>query len=357
MNSIKTNRPLLKAAGKYCQAYWSRKRMPLYIGLLLTQRCNLNCIYCFPDSPHRGREKELPRREIFQIVDRLYAMGTRYIALLGGEPLIRNDFGEILAYIAQKNIITEVITNGYFTRRKLADLKKASFVCHSIDGDQEAMEKNRGPGSHRKIIESLDLCKQAGIAVQLRTVFNRNNAHTLPYLLGLARYYRTTLGICEQAVIRETDREYAMTPAELRTFWKKVKTLKEKGHPIDKTGRQLERIIQYPLEVPVGRIFRAGEVIPRQHRYQPCHIANGHAFIDSNGMMYPCATLLGKQESGHSIYDKGGLAAAWDALGNNDCRFCRQSIQDLKSEFFSFDAEALQTVTTSLFAKFLRKQK
>lgn len=351
MRVINHHLPLLKAAGKYCQAYLNRQRLPLYIGLLLTQRCNLQCIYCFPDSPHRGKETELPAREIFRIVDQLYDMGTRYIALLGGEPLIREDFDEIIHYIAQKNIITEVITNGWFTRRKLSGLKNAGFVCHSIDGDKTAMEKNRGPGSHKKIMESLQLCKQEGIPVQLRTVFNKNNAHCLEYLLDMAKQYRTTLGVCEQAVIRDTDRDAAMTPAELKQFWKRVKQRKQEGGPIDKTLRQLDRIIRYPLDLPLDKIFRAADGVPAAMDYQNCHIANGHAFIDSNGVMYPCATLLGKQQGGYSIYEAGGIAGAWEMMGSNDCRFCRQSIQDLKSEFFSYDAAALKTVSSSIIGK------
>jgi hypothetical protein len=72
-------------------------------------------------------------------------------------------------------------------------------------------------------------------------------------------------------------------------------------------------------------------------------------FIDSNGMMYPCARLFGK--FGKSIHEPGGITGAWEYLAKNDCLFCRQSIQDLKSYFFSYDLNAIRVA----FENFLRK--
>jgi len=85
--------PITKAAFQYLKARTLGRRIPLYVGFFITQKCNLNCIYCFPDSPNRKNETEFSTEEIFRIVDELYAMGTRYITILGGEPLIRKDFG------------------------------------------------------------------------------------------------------------------------------------------------------------------------------------------------------------------------------------------------------------------------
>ena len=351
MNLIKKNWPAVKAAVQYSKLYLTRRRAPLYAGLLLTPRCNLNCVYCFPDSPHRGHENELSRQKIFDLIDELYDMGTRYIALLGGEPLLREDFDDIVEYLVQKKIIIEVITNGYFTRQKIDALKKVHFVCHSLDGNQADMEKNRGPGSYKKIMESLDLCRDNNIAVQMRTVFNKNNINSLDYLANLARRRKTTLGVCEQAVIKARDKEYALTTVELKQFWMSVRQYKQGGYPLDKTLSQIERMINLPTEIPMDRIFRKSDVIPSNLSYKQCHISNGHVFIDSNGLMYPCAMLLGKKEGGQNIYDSGGLAGAWEALGNNNCRFCRQSLQDLKSEFFSYDGAAIKAVTTTLLSK------
>ena len=352
--SLAGGRQLSKAAAQYAKACFTGRRIPLYVGLFITPRCNLKCVYCFPDSPHRKAENEFSKQTVFDIVDELYALGTRYIVLLGGEPLLREDVDDIIDYIARKKIIVEVITNGYFTRRHLPALKKVSYVCHSIDGNETDMEKNRGKGSYGQIMESLALCRQNGIPIQMRTVFNKNNAGSLGFLLDLARTWKTTLGLCEQAITRESDREFVMSAADLRSFWRRVRAFKEQGYPVDKTFHLLDNIIRFPLAVPLDRIFRAGDQPPPDYTFRPCHIARGHAFIDSDGVMYPCPMLLGRKINGRNIFAAGSLKNAWENLEQNDCLFCRQSIQDLKNEFFSYDPQAIRTVAATLFDKLTR---
>jgi len=341
--------PITKAVGKYAQAWLTGERIPLYVGLFITQRCNLKCIYCFPNSPQRQKEDEFTKEEIFRIVDELYALGTRYITILGGEPLIRKDFDEIVDYMASKHIIIETGTNGYFTKYKVESLKKLSLVCHSIDGNEEDMDKNRGMGSYKKIIESLELCQANGIPVQMRAVFTKNNIASLEYLLKLAQKYNTNLGLAEQAVVKDKDNEYVLTQSELREFWKRVKGYKKQGYPIDKSFRLLDKIISYPLEFPIDKIFTKDDPLPDGFKYTKCSLSRGYMFLDSNGMVYPCARLFGK--FGRSIYESGGIKGAWDYMAQNNCLFCRQSIQDLKSYFFSYDIEAIKVAIANFKKK------
>ena len=349
MSLLKKYVSISKAALKYSQGWLTKKRIPLYVGLFITQRCNLKCIYCFPDSPQRQKESEFSKEEIFRIVDEFYKLGTRYITILGGEPLIRKDFGEIVQHMVSKNIIVETGTNGYFTKHKIEDLKKLSLVCHSIDGNEEDMERNRGKGSYKKIIESIELCLANNIPVQLRAVFTKNNVGSLEYLLRLAQKYRTSLALAEQAVVKYKDNEYTLTQSDLREFWKTVKSYKQKGFPVDKSYMLLDKIINYPLEFPIDKIFKKGDELPSGYKHTECGLSRGYVFLDSNGMLYPCARLFGK--SGSSIYENGGIKGAWEALGRNDCLFCRQSIQDLKSYFLSYDLEAIKVAAEN----FLRK--
>ncbi len=349
MRILKKYIPITNAAHKYAQAWIKRKRIPLYVGLFITQRCNLKCIYCFPDSPSRQSEKEFSKEEIFRITDELYGLGTRYITILGGEPLLRKDFDEIVSYMANKKIVVETGTNGYFTRQRLKSLKRLALVCHSIDGDEEGHDKNRGKGSYKKVIESIELCLANKIPVQLRAVFTKNNINCVGHLVKLAKKYKTNLGLAEEAIVRTENSGFSTSPDELRNFWKEVKYYKSKGYPIDKSAALLNKIIEYPLEFPVDKIFTKNEKIPLNYKYSRCNVNRGYAFLDTDGMLYPCAMLFKKY--GRSIYEAGGIKAAWDYLGQNDCLFCRQSIQDLKSYFFSYDFEAIKTVAEN----FLRK--
>lgn len=347
MSRLKTKYiPAMRVGTKLLYMMLTRKRIPLYVGLFITERCNLKCIYCFPDSPNRT-VKDIPLDKLFKLIDDLYNMGTRYITLLGGEPMIRKDFGEIVDYIIAKGMMVESGTNGYFTKHRIEDLKKLYLVCNSIDGDEETHDLNRGKGSYKKIVESIELCREHGIPVQMRAVFNKNNVKTLEFLLKKAKSYGTSLALAEQAVVKEEDLEYAMNNEEVRDFWIKVREYKKQGYLIDKSFTLLERIISFPTEIPYDKIFNKGEELPRKE-YTPCNLARGYCFIDVDGFMYPCATLFGKY--GKNVF-KDGLQESWDYLDEKPCNFCRQSNSDLKSYFFSYDLKSLMVVARNFFSK------
>ncbi|MFC1521992.1 radical SAM protein [Elusimicrobiota bacterium] len=340
--------PLARAGFKYTTSRIMRKRIPLYVGLFLTERCNLKCTYCFPNSPGRKDVKEFSYQEICDVVDELYSLGTRYITLLGGEPLIRNDFGKIVDYIAGKGIIVEAGTNGYFTKARIKDMKKLNLVCHSIDGIEEEHDKNRGKGSYQKAIESIRICTENKVPIQMRAVFTKNNVGSLEYLIDLAKKFNTSLGLAEQAIVKPQDRDTVMSTAELRAFWKKVRDHKLRGDPLDKSVYLLDNIIKYPLEIPMEKIFRKGDPLPRDYNWMKCHLSDGYMFMDCNGFVYPCAVLFGK--FGKSIHDVG-VKGAWDYLQENDCVFCRQSMQDLKSYFFACDINAIMVAMKNFLSK------
>ncbi|MBI5886775.1 MAG: radical SAM protein [Deltaproteobacteria bacterium] len=339
--------PAMRVAGGLLSAAIMRRRTPLYVGLFITEKCNLKCIYCFPDSPNRV-VKDLSKEQIFKIVDALYGMGTRYITLLGGEPMIRKDFGEIVDYIVGKGIMTETGTNGYFTKNWIPTLKKLYLVCHSIDGDETSHDLNRGKGSYNKIVESLQMCKDNGIPVQMRAVFNKNNVGALEYLLKLSREFGTSLALAEQAVVKTKDKEYAMTNEEIREFWMRVRDYKRQGYQIDKSYTLLDKIINFPTEIPYSKLYMKGERVPFKGDFPACNLSRGYCFIDADGFMYPCATLFGK--FGKNIFEVG-VKEAWDFLDERQCLFCRQSIQDLKSYFFSRDLRSKMVVARNFLSK------
>ena len=71
-----------------------------YLRLSVTDRCNLNCIYCAP----LGREQfilskeALSNTEVIKLVKVLVMAGIKKVRITGGEPLIRKDIKEILAF-------------------------------------------------------------------------------------------------------------------------------------------------------------------------------------------------------------------------------------------------------------------
>lgn len=329
--------PAARAAFKVLQGYITKKRMPIFVSLFVTQRCNLKCTYCFPDSPHR-KEGDIPIDRLFKIIDDLCGIGARYITILGGEPTLRDDFDKIVDYIAGKGILVDMSTNGCLIKRWQKTIKKLFLICNSIDGDEEAHDLNRGKGSFEKIMESIEFCRANNVPIQLRSVITPNNINHIQFMLDLSKKLGTTLSLGEQCVDcgQKVDRA---TAERYRQFWQFMKQKKNEGYLIDKSDTCIDQIINYPTDVPMDRIFMEGDKDLDKFSHIPrCTIRNGFLFVDENGMMYPCVPLFGKWGKN---YNELGIKRAWEELTEYKCVFCRSSIYDMKSYFFGAEGSTM----------------
>ena len=88
-----------------------------YVRLSLTDRCNLNCVYCMPkgQSPVFLKKDEIMSvDEIYKICLYLSKIGIDTIKLTGGEPLLREDFEDVVKKIRSIDEIKNITltTNG-----------------------------------------------------------------------------------------------------------------------------------------------------------------------------------------------------------------------------------------------------
>jgi radical SAM protein with 4Fe4S-binding SPASM domain len=95
-------------------------RVPLYGHIELTYRCDYHCVHCCcQGSENIGRE--LSTEEIKKILDQVQKEGCLWLAISGGDPLIRPDFREVYAYAKEKGFLITLLTNGYRLNRRLID--------------------------------------------------------------------------------------------------------------------------------------------------------------------------------------------------------------------------------------------
>ena len=131
-----------------------------------TARCNLNCKMCVISS--YDFPKELTLLEIKKIIDQI-AFFKPHFYIAGGEPLLRNDLEQIIAYAKKRGLITTFTTNGILLNSKRArSLIKSGVdgIAVSIDGPKMINDQIRGKGNFEKAVEGIRL---------LRKVRQRNN--------------------------------------------------------------------------------------------------------------------------------------------------------------------------------------
>lgn len=99
----------------------------LSLRITLTNRCNVNCIYCHHDGMQSSKNEMTPD-EIHKICQIAKRIGVRKIRLSGGEPLIRKDIVEIISKINSVGFNDiSITTNGILLEKYAENLKEAGL--------------------------------------------------------------------------------------------------------------------------------------------------------------------------------------------------------------------------------------
>ena len=103
------------------------ERPILSLRITLTNRCNVNCLYCHHDGMVKSKD-EMTADELYTICKIAKKIGVRKIRLSGGEPLLKKDIIEVVERIASldfKDI--SMTTNGILLGKYAQDLKDAGL--------------------------------------------------------------------------------------------------------------------------------------------------------------------------------------------------------------------------------------
>ncbi len=122
---------------------------PLAITWEITNRCNLDCAFCFlqPDALNGGGD-ELATGEALAIVEEAARLGAG-LYLTGGEPLIRADLPELVAHARARGVRVGLNTNGLLLAgergRRLLEAKPSFLLIspHSLDAGTDTGEAER----------------------------------------------------------------------------------------------------------------------------------------------------------------------------------------------------------------------
>jgi len=151
---------------------------PHHAQWLVTRKCNYKCRAC--NVWKNQDQRELTADEIKKGLDILKKLGIVELVLSGGDPLLREDIGEIIDY-ASKLFFTTVYDNGSLAAKKLDLLQKVDFVAISIDSLDE--EKNdyikSTPGAWKNAIQAVETLHKKGIKVSVTPTISQKNLYEI----------------------------------------------------------------------------------------------------------------------------------------------------------------------------------
>jgi MoaA/NifB/PqqE/SkfB family radical SAM enzyme len=143
-------------------------RVPPFLVLSVTSKCNLRCAGCFAGAigtvtaapAHPG----LGLRDWYGVVDEAVRLGVMAFMIAGGEPFLLPDLVNLFRDNPDRLFL--VFTNGTALQPSdYAILKNCSntVIVVSLEGDRDLTDLRRGRGVYEKALGSLDRLQEAGV--------------------------------------------------------------------------------------------------------------------------------------------------------------------------------------------------
>lgn len=282
------------------EAFQTPVTAPYRMDLALTYRCNIDCSHCYNQ---RKESRELETADWKRILKKIWDAGIPHVAFTGGEPTMREDLAELVAYAENLGLITGLLTNGV----RLADeafvgrLKDAGldYVQVTIESAEEAVHNRMVKSdSFRKTVQGIRNSVAHSIHAITNTTITRQNAAGMPRLIPFLR----ELGVASFAVNsvinagRSRNRSVGFSEKELIPILTSLR---------DRAGEADLRMIWYtptqycefnPIELDLG--------------VKQCTAGKYNLAVEPDGTVIPC----------QSFYRPVGnmLADDWDRIYNGD---------------------------------------
>jgi len=161
------------------------------IYLHVTHRCGRGCRHCYDRDAARDAD-ELTTGEWKNVIDQSAALGAGSFVFIGGDPLLRDDFVELLDHVTGAHGgRARFFFNSHVDERLAGELAVAGRgrlkPLVSIDGPRAINDELRGEGSYDDVMASIASLGAVGLLPLANTVLVRP---ALPGLSQLARELR-----------------------------------------------------------------------------------------------------------------------------------------------------------------------
>ncbi len=162
----------------------------------LTQRCNHACLHCY--NVWYGRQvKPYPRGELntegtlHLLAKALDETLCTHVTLTGGEPLLREDLPEILAFLRERHVRVTMISNGHLCDeskvRSLVQSGVSLFELPLLSHQMEVHDEMSGcRGAWQAVLSALTRIRKQRGQVVVSFVATRRNISDLPKVIRLA---------------------------------------------------------------------------------------------------------------------------------------------------------------------------
>ncbi|MGM9539309.1 putative heme d1 biosynthesis radical SAM protein NirJ2 [Anaerovibrio sp.] len=251
-----------------------------------TNACNMYCDHCYRDAGCKA-EEELSTAEARTLLEQIARAGFKIMIFSGGEPLMRPDIVELVAYASSLGLRPVFGTNGTLITLEMAQrLKAAGAMGMGISLDSMDREKHnrfrKFPGAWEGAVQGMRNCRAAGLPFQIHTTVMEWNNHELEAL--------TDFAVAEGAVAHHF---FFLVPTG------RAKTIEAESLRAEAYEDTLTRIMKKQQEVAIElkptcapQFLRIAAQMGIKTRFRRgCLAGTAYCIISPRGKVQPCAYL------------------------------------------------------------------
>lgn len=271
------------------------------MNLMITGKCNLNCLHCFNAKDNAPLNTELSYEQIIDILDQANNIGVHAFTITGGEPLFHKRFLDIIRAIYERNMyVFELNTNGLLlTQSMLDEFKRLGcfpLIKISFDGVGYHNWIRQHPKAEELTLKAIELCVKNGFRVKVQVQVNRKNVDVMFKTAELLN----RLGVCEMRIIRTTEapRWEKNSPGSSLTieeyYQRMMEFAKEYTHSQMKMTVDIWQLIRLH---PVNKSYELMPIACSKDEFNiripMCKGNRGMIAVSSSGETVPCLQMSG----------------------------------------------------------------
>lgn len=271
------------------------------MNLMITGKCNLNCLHCFNAKDNAPLNSELSYEDILNILDQAKDIGVHCFTLTGGEPLVHRHFLDIVKAIYERNMyVFELNTNGLLISQELLDTFK-EIGCHplikiSFDGIGYHNWIRQHPKAEELTLKAIELCIKNGFDVKAQVQVNRKNVDAMMDTAKLL----DKMGVKEMRIIRTTEapRWEKNAPQSSLTIEEYYEKMLRFAELLQKTDIKMDIDIWQFLRIyPAYKFYSLVPVSCSKDEFNiripMCKGNRGMIAVSSKGELVPCLQMSG----------------------------------------------------------------
>lgn len=170
------------------------KCIPVNIQIELTRQCNIKCKFCYNPNEAIFIKTEAVKKLLYEAAE----IGSFYLALTGGEPLLHPEFFDIAKFAKGLGYLLIIQTNGVIINEKLAykisELAPA-YIDISLHGataeSHDALTQVEG--SFTRTISAIKYLKKGGCQIRIKAPVTKLNQNEIEEMENIANSFEAPI--------------------------------------------------------------------------------------------------------------------------------------------------------------------